>query len=323
MKLSQALSWAINAKNCLQMWNGFSSYQLVFGQNPNLPNVMVDQLPALEGTTTSEIVASHINALHSARRAYIEAESSERVQKALKHKVRANAAKFSTGDKVFYKRDGNNKWKGPGKVIGQDGKVVFVRHGNIYVRVSTSRLIKLGEEFQQTSEVNPKQLDSPSKEQTHIDSDNDDETPTDSTTSNSAIPEEHQQEPIKTSETATTSAPPEEHSRSLPKKNDCIRYKGSGADEWKDATVLGRAGKATGKFSTWLNIKNNGDTAPMCIDFETVQEWQKVNNDIETENDNKTEEATETAFFTIVPRAEHQTTAVIDAKKQEMHNWKN
>ena len=60
----------------------------------------------------------------------------------------------------------------------------------------------------------------------------------------------------------------------------------------------------------------------MCIDFETVQEWQKVNNDIKTENANKTEEATETAFFTIVPRAEHQTTADIDAKKQEMHNWK-
>ena len=38
--LNIALACTINAKNRLQMWNGFSSYQLVFGQNPNIPNVM-------------------------------------------------------------------------------------------------------------------------------------------------------------------------------------------------------------------------------------------------------------------------------------------
>ena len=30
MPLNIALAWGINAKNSLQMWNGFSSYQLVF-----------------------------------------------------------------------------------------------------------------------------------------------------------------------------------------------------------------------------------------------------------------------------------------------------
>ena len=109
LNLQVALAWAINAKNCLQMWNGFSSYQLVFGQNPNLPNVMVDQLPAFEGTTNSDVFAAHINALQSARRAYIEVESSSKVRKALKHKVRASSTKFSTGEKVFYKRDESNK----------------------------------------------------------------------------------------------------------------------------------------------------------------------------------------------------------------------
>ena len=37
-----------------------------------------------------------------------------------------------------YKRDGHDRWLGPGKVIFQDGKVVFVRHGGI---LSGSRLI--------------------------------------------------------------------------------------------------------------------------------------------------------------------------------------
>ena len=34
------LSWAKMARNSLQMWNGYSSHQLVFGENPNLPNIM-------------------------------------------------------------------------------------------------------------------------------------------------------------------------------------------------------------------------------------------------------------------------------------------
>ena len=58
------LCWANMAKNSLQMWHGFSSYQLVFGTNPNLPNIMTEKLPALEGTTTSEALAKHLNALH-------------------------------------------------------------------------------------------------------------------------------------------------------------------------------------------------------------------------------------------------------------------
>ena len=60
LNLSQGLAWALNAKNCLQMWNGFSSYQLVFGQNPNLPNVMTDNLPALEGIKNSNAIIRHI-----------------------------------------------------------------------------------------------------------------------------------------------------------------------------------------------------------------------------------------------------------------------
>ena len=50
------------------MWNGLSSFQLVLGQNPNLQNIMTDGLPALHGTTSSEIVEKHLNALRTARK---------------------------------------------------------------------------------------------------------------------------------------------------------------------------------------------------------------------------------------------------------------
>ena len=58
--LDTLLAWANLAKKSLQMWNGFSGFQLVLGQNPNLPNIMTDGLPALHGTTSSEILEKHL-----------------------------------------------------------------------------------------------------------------------------------------------------------------------------------------------------------------------------------------------------------------------
>ena len=58
MNSQTLLSWANMARNSLQMWNGYSSHQLVFGENPNLLSIMQDTLPALEGTTRSEVFFS-------------------------------------------------------------------------------------------------------------------------------------------------------------------------------------------------------------------------------------------------------------------------
>jgi hypothetical protein len=38
------------------------------------------------------------------------------------------------------------------------------------------------------------------------------------------------------------------------KKNDNIQYKLSDSEEWISATVLGKAGKMTGKNKTWYNV---------------------------------------------------------------------
>ena len=43
-----ALAWAVTAKNSYPMNGGFTSFQLVFGKDPKLPNIMTDKLPALE-----------------------------------------------------------------------------------------------------------------------------------------------------------------------------------------------------------------------------------------------------------------------------------
>ena len=45
---NNALAWAISAKNSLINHNGFSTSQIVFRKNSNLPNIINETLPALE-----------------------------------------------------------------------------------------------------------------------------------------------------------------------------------------------------------------------------------------------------------------------------------
>lgn len=136
------LKWANMARNSLQMWNGFSSHQLVFGVSPNLPNILTDNIAALDGTTSSKTFAEHLNYLHECRKAFIATEADGRIKKALRHRVRAAEEVYHYGERVFYKRENSERWMGPAKVLFQDGKVIFVRHGGVFVKVSPTRLQK-------------------------------------------------------------------------------------------------------------------------------------------------------------------------------------
>ena len=63
-----------------------------------------------------------------------------RIRRALRKQIHSSPREFSPGDKLYYKRPDSQEWKGPGTVIGQDGPVVFVRHGGTLVRVHKCRL---------------------------------------------------------------------------------------------------------------------------------------------------------------------------------------
>ena len=167
---SVLLAWANMSKNALQMWNGFSSYQLVFGCNPKVPNVMTDKLPALDPKTSTEIFNQHLTALHAARREFIASEADERLRRALRHKVRVSEQVFNFGDRVFYMRNQSDKWLGPAKVLFQNGKTVFCDHGGAVVKVSPNRLQKANKDITETSTESPSEVknnmnsDPPNKE---------------------------------------------------------------------------------------------------------------------------------------------------------------
>ena len=47
---------------------------------------------------------------------------------------------FIQGEEVYYKRNDSPRWKGAAKVIGQDGPVVFIRHGGKHIKAHSCRV---------------------------------------------------------------------------------------------------------------------------------------------------------------------------------------
>ena len=98
------MAWALTAKNLLQNVHDFTPNHLVFGTNPNFPPVFNDKSQALEGKTSSDIIVDNLNVMHVVRKAFIEAEASEKIRRALCHNVR------TSGDTIFHKRNKCDRW---------------------------------------------------------------------------------------------------------------------------------------------------------------------------------------------------------------------
>lgn len=142
LKLDIALPWAIQAKNALDNVHGFSPAQLTFGKNPQIPNVMINEPPALEEMDAEGMVARQLGAMREAREAFMKAESAEKIRRALRHNIRPSARNvFVLGDTVYYKRNDSRKWRGPGTVIGKESATILIKHGAQYVRVHVCRVL--------------------------------------------------------------------------------------------------------------------------------------------------------------------------------------
>ena len=88
------------------------------------------------------MIADHLNAITAARKAYVEAEASGKIKRALVRKTRpVTSFIFETGEKVYYKRRNSDTWKGPATVIGKDKSQIFIQHGGIYARVNPCHLM--------------------------------------------------------------------------------------------------------------------------------------------------------------------------------------
>ena len=276
MPMETALNWAVHAKNSLSNVHGFSPYQLAIGYTPKLPSVMENKPPAMEpcDSSVSSTIREHLTAMGAARRAFVECENSEKIKRALRHNMTSSSqTKYFTGDSVYYKRADSRKWKGPGKVIGQDGQQVLIKHGGTYVRVHPCRIIleKSGTERPSSGDVkttlteSSRDVDKPAQSSGGVmyDSEDSDEQGSQDVNSSPLLPdntEEHTgpvaDTAVGASETIRSTHRPgleqssqntmENNDDSLRKKKE-IQYRIDNGD-WINATLLQRAGKASGKY---------------------------------------------------------------------------
>ncbi|KAI8519243.1 hypothetical protein Bbelb_025000 [Branchiostoma belcheri] len=149
--IDQLIEWACTAKNAMGMFAGYSPYQIVFGRNPVLPGF--ETHPPSTNDIKGDVLLNHLTALAAARRAFTEAESSERVRRALRRTIRISERQYAPNDQVYYKRDDSSEWFGPAKVIAQDGKIVFLRHGAYMIRVHINSIVLYGQEYETETRV--------------------------------------------------------------------------------------------------------------------------------------------------------------------------
>ena len=281
--LETAVVWAVSAKNSLSGHHGYSPNILLFGKNTNFPNIINNELPAMETDISSATVEKNLKTMNNARKAFIEAECSEKVKRALKHRVRTcNDAVFESNDKVYYKRNNSPKWKGPACVIGQDNKNIIIKHGGETVRVHPASLIHVHkavptnpEEIQQT-EVSENTPDNNMVE-------SDEETSQDN---NLGSDEEVIIEPAEINElnrfpadqTSSMNEKTSEETRILlPQIKTRIAYKTKDSERLSEGIVHSRAGKATGKYRYHMNVQAPNEGEIKVLDFSSdVEEWHPI-----------------------------------------------
>ena len=101
LKPEEILAHASHANNSLQMVHGFSSYELIFGQSPNIPGLIDATSSMLENNIHGDVMRKHLNALYSARQAYIKDESDTKIKLALKSNLRRCSKKICSKENGF------------------------------------------------------------------------------------------------------------------------------------------------------------------------------------------------------------------------------
>ena len=319
-KLQVALMWAVHAKNSLLNIFGFSPYQLVFGFNPNIPGNSNNKLPALTTIPPEEHVREHLNCLHKARQAYIEAENCNRIKRALAGRVYAGTyQQFCSGDEVYFKRLGMEGWQGPGTVIAQQGTSVIIKTGSKTLIKLHPCKIMLKEEADKDCSITPITPASPVPEETPNNenvADNDDYSDSDSEVEAEGFVPTPQNETRESGSTPTHQN--QIGKQQFPKIGDTIKYKLKDETDYKLATIISRATKASASNAGWFNVKHPSDQSTISVNMKEVDWLLDYEHDIEVENFANLQ-AQETFVLTSIEKDDSKFTA---AKLNEIENWK-
>ena len=352
-----ALAWVINAKNSLSNCHGFSSFQLSIGQNPSLRHISQDKLPALTMAPSSDVLRQNLNALHSARVAFMESERSEKLRRALALQTRTYSdVTYLNGDTVFYKRKDSHKWRGPATVLGKDGQQVLIKHGGFLIRVHPCRLQLARNQNADDSKKAPDGDSQSNNQDNDSDSSPEDTEPT--TPQNSSYALRSASTPVNLNIKPTIDLlnpladPPKETQVEVPvvnqpsdqqldsgspkltqlKRGKQVDIRLHSDPQWSSATLHSRSGKATGKWANSWNIQTS-DGIIRSVDFsKDVSEWRFCDgpNTVSTDNNllvlqgntvNHPEIDSEILYHSTFIASVDQD--ITDAKQRELNAWKS
>ena len=192
---------------------------------------------------------------------------------------------------------------------------LFPSHGSVYVRVPSCRILKVGEEFNPTSEKTSNPISHiNSKGTIPIECDESEIIDTESTDPINRQATIQQEDDVPTPPTsdqtpAVQPKPPAVPERQhFPKLQDIVRIKQNDS-EWETARIISRGGKASGKFASWFNVENVENGENSCLDFSAI-EWE-----------NTSESVNFNAVFR--PTNDQERELVKEAKEKELLNWKS
>ena len=146
------------ARNTMCRVHGYSPYQHVFGCDLRLPGLITESdaqehLHLGKGVhhTVDQFLERHEIRL-AARKAMVQVDESDKVQRALRYRQRNVKDDLHVGQLVYYWRrykDDNKKglWRGPARIIGfYDSSKIWVCHGNKVLRCAPNQLKALTED---------------------------------------------------------------------------------------------------------------------------------------------------------------------------------
>ena len=184
-------------------------------------------------------------------------------------------------------RESSEKWLGPGKIIFQDGKVVFIRHGAVYIRASVNKIIRRGAEFNNSENNSESVVREKEIQQRH------------------EIIEETLDEEIQSTPEQHINEQSESNILKL-KKNDQIQIKDNISGDWQNARIVNRAVKLSSQRldKNWFNVETDQKTFSVNLDAVSFKIIES--------------EVNEVLFTEIIPRSDYNNKECLEAKKAEL-----
>ena len=138
--LQKAVDLACFVKNTEINKSGFSPLQLLCGKSPHFPGYS-DSTPGTIELDGSNEYLKVLKRIDTARVAAREIDCNQRIKIALKSQINPSLERsYDYGESIWFKLDSSKRWKS-GKVLGQDGKVLFIKYGNFIRRVPLDRIV--------------------------------------------------------------------------------------------------------------------------------------------------------------------------------------